>query len=59
MLEKNQFYNKICFIISYNGNLRLKGENLPESQLVKKFIKDQYEGPEVSFKKQDFMLSIP
>lgn len=35
LLEKNQFYNKICFIISYNGNLRLKGENLPESQLIK------------------------
>ncbi|KAL4472607.1 hypothetical protein ABPG74_018556 [Tetrahymena malaccensis] len=52
-IEQKNFLSRICILVSHNGQLRIKGQNVPSSQLLSQHLGKQQEG---AIEKHDFLI---
>lgn len=52
-IEMKSFLTRITILVSFDGQLRLKGSNIPQSILLKQHLGKQQEG---SIEKHDFLI---
>lgn len=55
LMDIKQHLNKICILVNYDGSIRLKG-SIPNSNLIKPYLNQNYKDPDEPFTKLDFLI---